>query len=71
MGSLSHYLNTRAMGYHDLPQFPEVAPDPLARNVSDPSPPPQSDETPEHPKKNANKEKSFYDSYSSPVDEGL
>jgi hypothetical protein len=57
------------MGYHDLPPFPEVAPDPTARNVSEPSPPPQI-EVPNQSKKH-NKEKSFYDSDSSPVDEGL
>lgn len=27
LGSLSHYINTRAVGYHDLPTFPEVAPE--------------------------------------------
>ncbi|KAK7601336.1 hypothetical protein V9T40_008777 [Parthenolecanium corni] len=33
MGSLSHYINARANGYHDLPAFPETAPDPSVRNV--------------------------------------
>lgn len=33
LGSLSHYLNIRASGYHDLPQFPKVAPDSSVRNV--------------------------------------
>lgn len=33
LGSLSHYLNIRATGYHDLPMFPEVAPDSSVRNV--------------------------------------
>lgn len=33
LGSLSHLLNMRANGYHDLPSFPEVAPDPTVRNI--------------------------------------
>lgn len=33
LGSLSHYLNIRATGYHDLPMFPELAPDSSVRNV--------------------------------------
>jgi len=33
MGSLSHYINARANGYHDLPAFPETAPDTSVRNV--------------------------------------
>lgn len=57
----------RATGYHDLPQFPEVAPDPTARNVAEPI---ASSPKPERTKK-ANKEKPFYaESDSSPADEG-
>ena len=26
LGSMSHFLNTRVPGYHDLPSYPEVAP---------------------------------------------
>lgn len=33
LGSLSHLLNMRVSGYQDLPDFPEVAPDPTARNI--------------------------------------
>ena len=33
LGSLSHLLNARASGYQELPEFPEVAPDPSVRNV--------------------------------------
>jgi len=33
LGSLSHYLNSRAAGYHDLPLFPETAPPSDVRNV--------------------------------------
>ena len=38
LGSLSHYLNSRAVGYMDLPAFAEVAPDPSVRNVEPPRP---------------------------------
>ena len=33
VGSLSHMINLKASGYQELPQFPEVAPDPSVRNV--------------------------------------
>lgn len=33
LGSLSHYINQRATGYKDLPDFPTVAPDPTVRNI--------------------------------------
>lgn len=33
MGSLSHYLNIRATGYHDLPPFPTEAPDSSVRDT--------------------------------------
>lgn len=36
LSSLSHLLNMRAAGYHDLPAFPEVAPDPTLRNIEVP-----------------------------------
>lgn len=36
LGSLSHYLNMRATGYHDLPDFPEIAPDSSVRCVESP-----------------------------------
>lgn len=56
----------RAAGYHDIPDFPEVAPDPAARNVSEPLPPSPLMTIP--PKKQP-KNKSFYsDSDSSPED---
>jgi len=38
LGSLSHYINARAMGYQDLPEYPEEAPDPSVRNVEPPKP---------------------------------
>jgi len=33
LGSLSHFINARAVGYHDLPEFPVEVPDPSVRNV--------------------------------------
>lgn len=33
LGSLSHAINAEASGYNPLPEFPEEAPDPSARNV--------------------------------------
>ncbi|VDK64530.1 unnamed protein product [Onchocerca ochengi] len=33
LGSLSHFLNQRCRRYRDLPQFPEIAPDPSMRNM--------------------------------------
>lgn len=33
LGSLSHYMNMKANGYNNLPEFPEVAPDSGVRNV--------------------------------------
>ncbi len=38
LGSLSHYLNSRVVGYMDLPNFPAVAPDSNVRNVESPRP---------------------------------
>lgn len=37
LGSLSHYLNVRATGYHDIPDFPDVASDSTVRNVESPT----------------------------------
>ena len=39
LGSMSHYLNAKVSGYQDLPDFPEVAPDPSVRNVEPPKAP--------------------------------
>lgn len=33
LGTLSHTLNTKATGYLELSNWPEVAPDPSVRNV--------------------------------------
>eukprot|EP00088_Acartia_fossae_P039323 TRINITY_DN4092_c0_g1_i1.p1 TRINITY_DN4092_c0_g1~~TRINITY_DN4092_c0_g1_i1.p1 ORF type:complete len:820 (+),score=172.63 TRINITY_DN4092_c0_g1_i1:46-2460(+) len=42
LGSLSHFINAKATGYQDLPEYPDVAPDPSVRNVE----PPKSVENP-------------------------
>ncbi|XP_063432328.1 AP-3 complex subunit beta-2-like isoform X1 [Mytilus trossulus] len=70
LGTLSHILNTRATGYQELPDWPEVAPDSSVRNIELPS---LFDE-PTKPKvrdrkKVVKKEKSFYSDDSSSVDE--
>lgn len=68
MGSLSHYINTRAAGYHDLPLFPEKAPSTTVRNVPEPVVVPVV-ETPASNKTQPKKKKSFYsESDSSPPD---
>ncbi|NXX98708.1 AP3B2 protein, partial [Centropus bengalensis] len=36
LGSLSHLLNTKAVGYQELPDWPDEAPDPSVRNVEVP-----------------------------------
>ncbi|MBN3307834.1 AP3B2 protein, partial [Amia calva] len=36
LGSLSHLLNAKAVGYQELPDWPEAAPDPSVRNVEVP-----------------------------------
>ncbi len=68
MGSLSHYINARANGYHDLPSFPEIQPDPTVRNVP-------TESTPKIAKKpvSVGKKTSFYtdSENSSPPDEGI
>ena len=33
LGTLSHMINMKATGYQQLPEWPETAPDPSARNV--------------------------------------
>ena len=39
LGSMSHYLNAKVNGYQELPDFPEVAPDPSLREVEPPKAP--------------------------------
>eukprot|EP00092_Neocalanus_flemingeri_P004082 GFUD01004394.1.p1 GENE.GFUD01004394.1~~GFUD01004394.1.p1 ORF type:complete len:1115 (+),score=399.94 GFUD01004394.1:146-3346(+) len=38
LGSLSHFINSRAAEYQDLPSFPAVPPDPSVRTVEVPKP---------------------------------
>lgn len=77
LGSLSHYINTRASGYHELPQFPDVAPSAEERNVPEPSPPTTANASlalsdskeAQQAQKQSKKKKSFYsESDSSPPD---
>lgn len=69
LGSLSHYINTRAAGYHDLPLFPEKAPSTAVRNVPEPVVAPVV-ETPASNKTQPKKKKSFYsESDSSPPED--
>lgn len=59
MGTLSHYINCRAIGYQDLPQFPDSPTDSSVRCVA-------ITEEQENPTKQkadrmtANKKKTFY-----------
>lgn len=59
MGSLSHYINCRAIGYQDLPQFPESPTDSSVRCVAVP----EEQEKPVKQKAEKtilNKKKTFY-----------
>jgi len=38
LGSMSHFINAKANGYQDLPEFPSSPPDPTVRNVEPPKP---------------------------------
>ncbi|GIX84543.1 AP-3 complex subunit beta-1 [Caerostris extrusa] len=59
LGSLSHYINSPAVGYNDLPGFPETVPDPSVRNVETQMPW-QEFNLNKKKKKKAVKKKSFY-----------
>ena len=61
LGTLSHVINSKAYGYQDLPEWPEVAPDPSVRNVEVPVP---WSESRKSGKKNTKNDKkiSFYSS---------
>lgn len=58
IGSLSHFINAKASGYQELPDFPEVAPDPSVRNVEVPAA--WQDTKTSKKKKQVVKKKSFY-----------
>lgn len=69
LGSLSHYINARANGYHDLPMFPDAPSDSSVRDV-EPIVPVQETRA---KKQHAVKKHSFYSEseQSSPADEGI
>ncbi|XP_035221751.1 AP-3 complex subunit beta-1-like isoform X1 [Stegodyphus dumicola] len=69
LGSLSHYINARTIGYHDLPPFPEAAPDPSVRNVET-QVPWQEFNFVKKSKKKTVKKKSFYSETESSSAEG-
>lgn len=60
MGSLSHYINCRAIGYQDLPQFPESPTDSNVRCVAVPDEPEEKLAKQKTEKTIANKKKTFY-----------
>jgi AP-3 complex subunit beta len=67
LGSLSHYINARANGYHDLPTFPDVPSDSSVRDVEPIVPVEETRAKKQH----AVKKHSFYSEseQSSPADE--
>lgn len=69
LGSLSHYINARANGYHDLPAFPDEPSDSSVRDV-EPIVPVQETRS---KKQHTVKKRSFYSEseQSSPADEGI
>jgi AP-3 complex subunit beta len=69
LGSLSHYINARANGYHDLPAFPDEPSDSSVRDV-EPIVPVEETRT---KKQHIVKKRSFYSEseQSSPADEGI
>ncbi|KAG8197187.1 hypothetical protein JTE90_011345 [Oedothorax gibbosus] len=69
LGSLSHYINARTVGYHELPEFPEVAPDTSVRNVENQMPW-QEFNFVKKKKKKVVKKKSFYSETESSSAEG-
>lgn len=60
LGSLSHYINARTIGYHDLPDFPDTVPDPSVRNVENQMPWQEFNLLKKKKKKKVVKKKSFY-----------
>ncbi|XP_075064298.1 AP-3 complex subunit beta-2 isoform X2 [Mixophyes fleayi] len=56
LGSLSHLLNAKAVGYQELPDWPEEAPDPSVRNVEVP----EWTKCPSREKRKEREEKPFY-----------
>ncbi|XP_044139271.1 AP-3 complex subunit beta-2 isoform X2 [Bufo gargarizans] len=56
LGSLSHLLNSKAVGYQELPDWPDEAPDPSVRNVEVP----EWTKCPSREKRKEREEKPFY-----------
>ncbi|XP_065345192.1 AP-3 complex subunit beta-2 [Cloeon dipterum] len=69
LGSLSHYINTKANGYQELPPFPLEAPDPKARDVE--TEPQVMEQAPLFTAKkvSSKKDSTFYSDTESPEDE--
>ncbi|KAG8440343.1 hypothetical protein GDO86_006189 [Hymenochirus boettgeri] len=60
LGSLSHLLNAKAVGYQELPDWPEEAPDPSVRNVEVKDAVPEWTKCPSREKRKEREEKPFY-----------
>ncbi|XP_063782401.1 AP-3 complex subunit beta-2 isoform X1 [Pseudophryne corroboree] len=60
LGSLSHLLNSKAVGYQELPDWPEEAPDPSVRNVEVKEAVPEWTKCPSREKRKEREEKPFY-----------
>ncbi|KAM9312783.1 AP-3 complex subunit beta-2 isoform 2-T2 [Gastrophryne carolinensis] len=60
LGSLSHLLNAKAVGYQELPDWPEEAPDPSVRNVEVKEAVPEWTKCPSREKRKEREEKPFY-----------
>jgi len=71
LGTLSHMINVKANGYQELPDWPEVPPDPSVRDVDvQMSWMGSSGAKSKLAKKKAEKEKSFYSEDESSSSEG-
>ena len=72
LGTLSHMINIKANGYQELPDWPDVPPDPSVRNVDvEMSWTASLAAKSKLNKKKAEKEKSFYSEDESSSSEGL
>ncbi|XP_040269715.1 AP-3 complex subunit beta-2 isoform X1 [Bufo bufo] len=60
LGSLSHLLNAKAVGYQELPDWPDDAPDPSVRNVEVKEAVPEWTKCPSREKRKEREEKPFY-----------
>ena len=60
LGTLSHIINNKASGYQELPDWPEVAPNPLVRNVEVVMPWADAKETKVKKSRKGAKKMSFY-----------